>query len=90
MTVSHFKLLATLTAILSLSNGVLGSGFISCTSQAIPFSSGQFTSNIPRHIAQYNAGDGRGLCYGEEIIGDCVEAINTSDGSQSFYYDNGD
>ncbi|KAJ5113471.1 hypothetical protein N7456_002005 [Penicillium angulare] len=88
MTVSHFKLLATFTAILSLSNVVLG-GAISCTSQGIPFSSGQFTSNIPAHIAQFDAGDGRGDCYGQEIVGDCVETINHSDGAQNFHCDNG-
>ncbi|KAJ5281459.1 hypothetical protein N7478_006831 [Penicillium angulare] len=90
MTISHFGLLETLTALLSFSNGVLGGGFISCTSQGIPFSSGQYAGNIPAHIAQFDAGDGRGDYYGQELIGDCVEEINHSDGGQSFHCDNGE
>lgn len=90
MTVSHFGLSATLTTMLSLSSLVLGTASISCTSQGISFSSGEFTSFIPGHIAQYDVGDGLGPCYGQEIVGDCVEAINTSDGPQSFHCDNGE
>lgn len=90
MTLSYFGLLATLTAMLSLSSGVLGGGAIACTSQGITFVSGQFTSYVPGHVAEFDVGDGRGDCYGEEIIGDCVEAINTSDGPQNFHCANGE
>ena len=68
MTEPPFRLLATLTAILFVSSSVLASGAISCTSQGITFSTGQFTSNIPAHLAQYDADDGRGTCYGRETV----------------------
>lgn len=80
MTLAPFSLLASLTTILSLISNV-SAGAIARTSQGITFSEGQFTSYIPAHIAQF-AVDERGDCYGEEIIGDCVETIDKSDGAQ--------
>lgn len=87
---SSVKTLAGLAALFCVSNVAHGK-FISCSSQSSSVGGAWNTNwSVPGHIAQFDIGDGRGICIMRDTVaGDCVEAIGTSDGSRSFTCDHG-